>query len=66
MQVEPLTPMATCTYQLFNQLTTPLYCDKICETLLLTCSISKKLQHSNFEMHFFFHVLLKNFERSIH
>jgi hypothetical protein len=43
----------TCTYQHFNQLSTLLCCDKICETLLLTYSISNLFQHSNFEMHFF-------------
>ncbi len=59
MGVEPLTFLATCTYQLLNQLTTPLCNDKICEPLLLTSPISNLFQHSNFEMHFVLHVLLK-------
>jgi hypothetical protein len=56
MVVEPLTSFTTCIYQLLNQLTTLLNCDKTCETLLLTCSISYILRHSNFEVHFVLHV----------
>jgi len=45
--------LTTYIYQVLNQLTTLLYYDESCETLLLICFIS------NFEMHNLLHVVLK-------
>jgi len=54
MEVEPLTSLATCNYQVFNQLTTLLYYEKICETLLLISSISNFFDIQILKCIFFF------------